>query len=124
MKISLILLVIFGLFLALPVTFRASRDVLGDWVADSSGDPTGAGFGFHALVLTIIVLGFGRTISTFAGENNKAYRGNRGLYTMNDFEHNRKCATPSESTPPGVSPAPAYTGVIQKDLKTCSPPPV
>jgi hypothetical protein len=121
MKVPLILLVLFGIFLSLPATFRATRDLLGSWVADSSGDPTGPGFFFHALVLTILVLGLSKTISTFAGENNKAERNAKGAYTMNDYETGRQCASPSESTPPGAPPAPAYTGVIQSDLTTCVP---
>ena len=65
MKVPLILLVLFGIFLALPATFRMTRDILGDWVADASGDPSGPGFFFHALVLTIMVLGFSKTVVTF-----------------------------------------------------------
>ena len=121
MKVPLILLVLFGIFLASPATFRATRDVLGPWVADASGDPTGPGFFLHALVLTILVLGFSKTISTYAGENNKAYRDRRGKYTTRDLNDGRRCATPSESTPPGAAPAPAYTGIIQSDLVTCLP---
>jgi hypothetical protein len=121
MKIPLILLVLFGIFLALPATFRATRDILGDWVADSSGDPTGPGFFFHALVLTILVLGFSKTVSNYAAENNKAERNARGKYTSRDLKDGRQCATPSESTPPGAPPAAAYTGVIQDDLVTCLP---
>ena len=64
MKVPLILLVLFGIFLSLPVTFRTTRDLLGPWVADSAGDPTGPGFIFHALVLTVLVLGFSKTVST------------------------------------------------------------
>ena len=123
MKVPLILLVLFGIFLALPATFRATRDILGDWVADTSGDPTGPGFFFHALVLTILVLGFSKTVSTFKGEGNNAERGPRGTYTMNDLTSGRQCATPSESTP-GAPPAQVYTGVIQSDLVTCLPSPV
>jgi hypothetical protein len=121
MKVPLILLVLFGIFLALPATFRATRDLLGPWVADAGGDPTGLGFFFHALVLTILVLGFSKTLSTFAGENNKAYRDAKGKYTTRDLSDGRQCATPSESTPPGASPAPAFTGIIQSDLVTCLP---
>jgi hypothetical protein len=65
MKVPLILLVIFGIFLSLPATFRTTRDLLGSWVADAQGDPTGAGFFFHSLVLVIVVLGFSKTVSTF-----------------------------------------------------------
>jgi hypothetical protein len=119
MKVPLILLVLFGIFLSLPATFRTTRDLMGPWIADSAGDPTGPGFLFHALVLTILVLGLSKTISTFAGENNKAERNAKGAYTMNDYETGRQCASPSESTPPGSPPAPAYTGVIQSDLTTC-----
>ena len=115
MKVPLILLVLFGIFLSLPATFRTTRDLLGPWVADSAGDPTGPGFIFHALVLTVLVLGFSKTVSMYKGENNRAERGTRGKYTMDDFTSGRPCAT--------QSPATEYTGVIQSDLMTCSPSP-
>lgn len=109
-----VLLILFGIFLALPMTFRATRDLLGPWVADAAGDPTGAGFLFHALVLAVLVIGTSKTISMFKGENNRAERGARGKYTMDDFTSGRPCA---------ASPGSEYTGVVQSDLTTCSPSP-
>ena len=87
MKVPLILLVLFGIFLALPPTFRATRDLLGDWVADASGDPTGPGFLFHAIVLTILVLGFSKTVSTFRGEDGNAYRDGKNNFSYNSFDN-------------------------------------
>jgi len=60
-----VLLILFGIFLALPMTFRATRDLLGPWVADAAGDPTGAGFLFHSLVLAVLVIGTSNIVSSF-----------------------------------------------------------
>jgi hypothetical protein len=119
MKVPLILLVLFGIFLALPATFRATRDVLGEWVANSTGEPTGPGFFFHALVLTILVLGFGKTISTFKGADGNAYRDGKNNFSFKDFEDGLACQTPSDATADGLK----FTGKIRPDLKTCVPAP-
>ena len=120
MKVPLILLVLFGIFLALPATFRTTRDLLGPWVADSAGDPTGPGFFFHALVLTVFVLGFSKTISTFKGDDGTAKRNNKGKFAKSDFDEGLPCATPSDLiayNSPGFYTGP--TGRILRDLKTC-----
>lgn len=130
MKVPLILLVLFGIFLALPATFRATRDILGDWVADVSGDPTGPGFFFHALVLTVIVLGFSKTISTFVLPSGEAIAECHApgpspeslcrepiKFSPEDVGH--KCHV--DGDPKGVA-----LGWVQPDLITCnytSPPP-
>lgn len=119
MKIPLILLVLFGIFLALPATFRATRDILGPWVAGADGDPTGPGFLFHALVLTILVLGFSKTISTFKGYDGNAYRDGKNKFSYKDYEAGLACQTPSDVT----SDALKFTGRIKADLKTCAPAP-
>jgi hypothetical protein len=119
MKVPLILLVLFGIFLALPATFRTTRDLLGPWVADSAGDPTGTGFFFHALVLTILVLGFSKTVSTFKGADGNAYRDGKNNFSFKDYEDGLPCQTPSDSTADGLK----FTGRIKQDLKTCAPAP-
>ena len=119
MKVPLILLVLFGIFLALPATFRTTRDLLGPWVADSSGDPTGPGFFLHALVLTILVLGFSKTVSTFRGADGNAYRDGKNNFSFKDYEDGLPCQTPSDSTADGLK----FTGRIKQDLKTCAPAP-
>jgi hypothetical protein len=124
MKIPLILLVLFGIFLALPATFRATRDILGDWVADSSGDPTGPGFFFHALVLTILVLGFSKTVSTFVLPSGEAIAECRApgpspespclekpKFSTEDV--GKKCQV--DGDPKGVA-----LGWVQPDLVTCN----
>lgn len=126
MKIPLILLVLFGIFLALPATFRATRDILGDWVADSSGDPTGPGFFFHALVLTILVLGFSKTVSTFVQpafakptckvNGTQVMLGDSPCPSPMMFDASdvgQKCRAPSDSK--GVA-----LGWVQPDLVTCN----
>ena len=129
MKVPLILLVLFGIFLALPATFRATRDILGDWVADSSGDPTGPGFFFHALVLTVLVLGFSKTISTFVLPSGVAVAACHApgpspeskcreplKFDMEDV--GKRCTGPKD-------PKEAAFGWVQPDLVTCdyTPPP-
>lgn len=126
MKIPLILLVLFGIFLALPATFRTTRGILGDWVADSSGDPTGPGFFFHALVLTILVLGFSKTVSTFVQpafakptckvNGTQVVLGDSPcpspmMYDATDA--GQKCRAPSDAK--GVA-----LGWVQPDLVTCN----
>jgi hypothetical protein len=123
MKVPLILLVLFGIFLALPATFRATRDLLGPWVADAGGDPTGLGFFFHALVLTILVLGFSKTISTFKGGDGKAHRDGKSRFSFKDYEDGLSCQTPSDSAAPATAEGQRFTGRIKPDLKTCAPAP-
>jgi hypothetical protein len=129
MKVPLILLVLFGIFLALPATFRTTRDLLGPWVADSSGDPSGPGFFFHALVLTVLVLGFSKTVSTFilpSGEAGPVCYApgpspeSRCLERLkfDASEVGKKCHV--DGDPKGVA-----LGWVQPDLVTCdyTPPP-
>ena len=130
MKVPLILLVLFGIFLALPATFRTTRDLLGPWVADPAGDPTGAGFFFHALVLTILVLGFSKTISTFILPSGEAVSECRAPGPSPESPCNEKLKFATEDVgrkchvdgdPKGVA-----LGWVQPDLITCnytSPPP-
>lgn len=124
MKVPLILLVLFGIFLALPATFRATRDLLGPWVADSAGDPTGPGFFFHALVLTILVLGFSKTISTFVLPSGEAIAECRApgpspespcreKPKFSTEEVGKKCQ--ADGDPKGVA-----LGWVQPDLVTCN----
>ena len=124
MKIPLILLVLFGIFLALPATFRATRDILGPWVASADGDPTGPGFVFHALVLTIFVLGFSKTISTFVLPSGEAAAvchapgpspdSPCAVQPKFDVEDvGKKCAV--DGDPKGVA-----LGWVQPDLVTCN----
>lgn len=130
MKVPLILLVIFGIFMALPATFRTTRDLLGPWVADAAGDPTGAGFFFHALVLTVFVLGFSKTISTFVlpsgeaiatchapGPSPESACMEKPKFDTEDV--GKKCQV--DGDPKGVA-----LGWVQPDLVTCgfsAPPP-
>lgn len=116
-----VLLILFGIFLALPMTFRATRDLLGPWVADAAGDPTGAGFVFHALVLAVLVIGTSKTISMFrpadAADARCAAPGPSPdtcatQWTFDQEQVGKKCHVKGD-------PKSAYLGWVQPDRVTC-----
>lgn len=127
---SLILVLIFTLFMALPATFRASRDLFGSWVSDASGSPSGAGLALHAAFVTLLFLLTQRSISTFI-ENGRAYSTCKDVAPPNTPPPSMVspgCLTQEtfDTEDIGVrchikgDPANTFYGWVQPDLVTCN----
>lgn len=59
------LLILFGMFLSLPMTYKATRAVFGPWVAGANGAPERGGLLLHGLLLVLLLTVWSRTASAF-----------------------------------------------------------
>lgn len=125
------LLILFGMLLSLPMTYKATRAVFGSWVAGTNGTPERGGLLLHGFLLVVLLTVWSRTVSTFvqpafAKPVCKVNGAPSSVSpcpspaTFDSSDVGQKCRAPND--PKGVA-----LGWVQPDLVTCSykaPPPV